>query len=246
MNRYLYRVRFEKRGPVRFVSHRDVIRIFMRAVRMAGLPMVFTEGYHPRPRMAFAPPLKTGLESRAEYVDLQLGRTVPDLEERLNRSLPGGIRVVAALEVPYGTRPLAATVSAAEYRVPLDRWWEDGWVPPGLTSPAALGAHLDRRCREILEEDPTVRRKTKKGIKTIHVLRGIHELCLTNGGEEPGPCLRMVLALGGSGHVQTNEVLESLLQAPPEKIPTIPVVRWELMTSDSEEGAPLSAYLFER
>ena len=72
------RVRFTKLGKVRFTSHRDVARMFERAFRRADLPLAYTEGFSPRPRISFGLALSTGYESLAEYLDadLQVGHRI--------------------------------------------------------------------------------------------------------------------------------------------------------------------------
>jgi len=66
------RIRFTKQGKVRWTSHRDVARIWERALRRAGLPVAYTEGFSPRPRLSFGLALPTGYESDAEYLDVDL------------------------------------------------------------------------------------------------------------------------------------------------------------------------------
>jgi radical SAM-linked protein len=64
------RIRFSKRGKVRFISHRDVARAFERAFRIEQLPLAFTEGFSPRPKVSFGLALSVGHESDAEYLDV--------------------------------------------------------------------------------------------------------------------------------------------------------------------------------
>lgn len=68
------RVRYAKVGKVRFLSHRDLARILERAVRRAGLPVAYSQGYSPRARLHFGLALSTGYESLAEYLDIDLDR----------------------------------------------------------------------------------------------------------------------------------------------------------------------------
>ena len=66
------RLAFRERGKVRFVSHRDVARAFDRAFRIEQLPLAFTEGFSPRPKVSFGLALSVGHESDAEYLDIEL------------------------------------------------------------------------------------------------------------------------------------------------------------------------------
>ena len=96
------RLRFSKRGKVRFVGHRDVARGFERAFRIVGLPLLFTQGFSPRPKVSFGLALSVGAESDAEYLDVELDEPIDlhDVPERLTAALPDGIEVtgIAALE----------------------------------------------------------------------------------------------------------------------------------------------------
>ena len=94
------RVRFTKVGKVRFTGHRDVARMWERAVRRVGLPVATSEGFTPRPRIGFGLALPTGAESFAEYVDIDLREdaapaTWSQLIDSLSGALPTGIDVIA-------------------------------------------------------------------------------------------------------------------------------------------------------
>ncbi|MBM3671256.1 MAG: DUF2344 domain-containing protein [Actinobacteria bacterium] len=95
------RLRFTKVGKVRFVSHRDVARAFERAFRIEQLPLAFTQGFSPRPKVSFGLALGVGHESDAEYLDLELADAVAvdDLGDRLSPVLPEGIDVAGACEL---------------------------------------------------------------------------------------------------------------------------------------------------
>ena len=114
-----FRLRFSKRGKVRFTSHRDVARIWERALRRADLPVAYTEGFSPRPKLHFGLALSTGHESLAEYLDVDLrdeveAHTLPVL---LNPELPTGIEVVAAAPVAPGTPSLQEDVTSCSWRI---------------------------------------------------------------------------------------------------------------------------------
>ena len=67
-----YRVKFSKNGPVRFVGHLDMMRYFQKAIRRAGLPIKYSEGFNPHQIMSFAAPLGVGVTSDGEYMDIEL------------------------------------------------------------------------------------------------------------------------------------------------------------------------------
>jgi len=88
-------VRFSKRGPLRFLSNLDTIELFKRALRRADLPVAFSNGNHPQPRVAILHPLPVGVESDAEFLQLELSKLLPrgEFESRLSPALPEGIDI---------------------------------------------------------------------------------------------------------------------------------------------------------
>ena len=118
------RVRATKIGKVRFTSHRDAARMWERALRRAGLPVAFTEGFTPRPKISFGLALPTGAESIAEYVDIELQRAVAaadvDLETlpaRLSKALPTGFDVLVASEREQGIDSLQEAVTSCTWEL---------------------------------------------------------------------------------------------------------------------------------
>jgi radical SAM-linked protein len=116
------RFRYSKLGKVRFIGHRDLARCWERALRRSELEVATSEGFSPRPKVHFALALPTGLESVAEYLDVDLAEghaPVPggmELARRLSALLPVGIDVHAAAEVERG-RSLQAAVVACRWRI---------------------------------------------------------------------------------------------------------------------------------
>jgi radical SAM-linked protein len=113
------RVRYSKQGKVRWISHRDVARAFERALRIEQLPLAFTLGFSPRPKVSFGLALSTGYESEAEYLDLELAAPV-DLEPlpaRLTAALPIGLEVDAVVALEERAPALQEAVVAVTWRV---------------------------------------------------------------------------------------------------------------------------------
>lgn len=91
------RVLFEKTGRAVWMSHLDLMRLFQRAFKRAGLPLTHTQGFNPRPSVSIALPLSVGVESRCELLDFDLdGVSVPcdEIADRLNAALVKGVRVL--------------------------------------------------------------------------------------------------------------------------------------------------------
>ncbi len=95
------RLLFEKKGSAIWISHLDLMRLFQRAFKRAGLPLKHTQGFNPRPSVSIALPLSVGVESSCELLDFDLeGQPVPceEIVRRLNDTLVSGIRVISAYE----------------------------------------------------------------------------------------------------------------------------------------------------
>lgn len=119
------RLRFAKTGKVRWTSHRDVARMWERAFRRIQLPLAYTEGFSPRPKVAFGLALPTGYESVAEYLDVDLdpqeGESVDveSLPGRLSPALPVGVDVLAAAQIDRSGDSLQHQVVSCEWQITL-------------------------------------------------------------------------------------------------------------------------------
>src|SRR5215472_272213 len=106
-------VRYAKRGRMRFASHRDIARAVERGVRRAGLPIAYSAGFTPHPKISYAGAAPTGAASEAEYLELSLTRACAPsgVRERLDAALPDGIDVIEVTEGPVslGALPLEAS-----------------------------------------------------------------------------------------------------------------------------------------
>jgi radical SAM-linked protein len=115
------RIRFTKAGKVRFVSHRDVARLFERALRKLRLPVAYTEGFSPRPKLSFGLALPVAYESEAEYLDVDFCQPV-DLESlpsELTAALPDGLAVAAAIPVEPGTPSLQQAITSCDWHIEI-------------------------------------------------------------------------------------------------------------------------------
>lgn len=105
------RLLFEKTGNAIWISHLDLMRLFQRAFKRAGLPLTHTQGYNPRPSVSIALPLSVGIESSCELLDFDLDGvlsfTCDEIKERLNAALVAGVRVLEVYERGRKIRDLA-------------------------------------------------------------------------------------------------------------------------------------------
>ena len=113
---------FATHGPMRYVSHLDTMRTWERAIRRARLPLAYTQGFSPHPRIALAAPLPVGIEGARELMDLWLddANGPEDAARALDANVPPGLEVVAIEEVSDSLPSLQSLLSSARYRARLD------------------------------------------------------------------------------------------------------------------------------
>jgi len=136
------RLRFTKEGDAALLSHLDLLRLLDRALRSAALPVSFSAGFHPLPRLQVGHALPLGVDGGGELLDLELTRVVPPttLINTLQPRLPMGIQLLAAEEVPLGQKSLAQLLEGARWT--MEFCPESGVALPGLAWQAACQAVL--------------------------------------------------------------------------------------------------------
>lgn len=158
------RLLFEKKGNAIWISHLDLMRLFQRAFKRAGLPLTHTQGYSPRPSVSIALPLPVGIESSCELLDFDLDGgssiTCDEIKQRLNDVLVAGVRVLDVYEDGRKLREL----SLLSCRVQLEY---DAGIPDGCVE--AIEALFDR-------EALLVPKKSKNGPTEQDIIPLIKEL----------------------------------------------------------------------
>lgn len=144
------RIQYAKRGRLRFTSHRDFSRAFERAIFRARVPMAYSSGFNPHPRISYAGAAPTGSASEAEYLEIGLAEVVDpaSIHAALDEALPPGLDVVAVVEAPGGS--LADQLEASH-------WWVDIALEPTAAA-VAVATFLGT-------ESVPVQRMTKKGLR---------------------------------------------------------------------------------
>jgi radical SAM-linked protein len=115
----------------------------LRAIRRARLPVIYSQGFHPKPRVAFGPALAVGVESLCEHMDLELAGTADpaDVAARLGRELPADFRVIEAEAVDPAAPSVSEALRAVHYRAEFP---QDGWDPADLARRVAAFEGADR------------------------------------------------------------------------------------------------------
>lgn len=113
------RITFSKQGALRYTGHLDLHKLWERAARRAELPLAYSQGFHPQPKMNLAAALPLGFASRCEILDLRLEHDIAleGLAERLNSTLSPGIQVLNVVQVEERAPALQTQVASAEYEV---------------------------------------------------------------------------------------------------------------------------------
>ena len=199
------RVRYAKRGRMRFTSHRDFSRAFERALVRAQVPMAYSSGFNPHPRISYAGAAPTGSASEAEYLEIGLAREVDpaDLRQRLDTALPPGLDVLAV--VPARAGALADRLEASRWRIRL----------PG-DAPATVRSAVATFCSTDAVE---VERMTKKGLRRFDCRGAVVALEVTSGSsqgvaeiteENPECAILEVVLRHGTPSVRPDDVLAGI------------------------------------
>jgi radical SAM-linked protein len=181
------RIAFTKHGKVRFISHRDVARAFERAFRIEALPLAFTQGFSPRPKVSFGLALSVGHESDAEYLDVELAEPVPlgPLGPALTAALPEGIAVSGVVPLVDRAPALQEAVGAVEWEIEVR-----GATPDVDVAPASVTARVDA----VLAATTVPVERVRKGrISTDDIRPAIRRLAV-HGPSEAGTRLAATLA----------------------------------------------------
>ncbi|MBN2427354.1 MAG: TIGR03960 family B12-binding radical SAM protein [Deltaproteobacteria bacterium] len=162
--RHKVRLRLAKEGKTRFIGHLELMTVIHRAVQRAGIPIKFSAGFHPAPRISFGDALSAGVASRAEIIDCELLNAVRPsaIAVKLNRELPEGLEVLEAWEIEPGTPSPGESIEESCFLVEL---------------PDNIPPDLDRRINDFLEaEEIIVARDQKKGRKQTDIRANIRTI----------------------------------------------------------------------
>ena len=189
------RLRYAKRGRLRFSSHRDFARAFERALRRAQVPMAYSAGFTPHPKISYVGAAPTGVASEAEYLEIGLAQHVDvgELRAVLDAALPDGLDIVDAVEAGPGSLP--DRMQAAEWRVELLGVPADEATRVVERFLAAETVEVERLTRvdNLAPRVGAVVRLTKDGRKTVDARRPVLSIAVSDAGEPAGPSPRAIL-----------------------------------------------------
>ncbi len=208
--RFRYRVRYSRRGASRFLGQLEINRLFVRAVRRAGLPMRYSQGFHPLPRLVFGPAPPVGVVSEAEYIELELLQrpSAEEVGQRLAAVLPEGLAVLECHELPLQSPSISTMINLFEYRIEAPAGPGAAWFQP-----EAVKAFQERASFPILQ-------KREKGERTVDLKDRVKDLQIT-----PEGALRLWLRAGAGAGVKPSEVVQHVFGRSEEEVKELAVTR---------------------
>lgn len=188
------RITFTKQGALRYIGHLDLHRVWERALRRAALPLSYSQGFHPQPKISLAAALPLGFSSRSEVLDVRLNEDIPteDISERLKDNLPPDIKVLDVQTVDERLPAMQTLVLSAAYDV-------------HLTEPID-GSELKRRVEALMNTESLIRERRGK----TYDLRPLIEMLSIITQADGKAWLKMTLAAREGATGRPEEVLAAL------------------------------------
>jgi radical SAM-linked protein len=230
----MHRVTYSKEGLIKFVSHLDLIRLWQRVFRRAGLSVKMTQGFSPHPLISFGPPLPLGVAALREMLDVVFdpGGDLTRANERIQHALPAGVRILDLRPIQESGASISAEIDRATYEAELSGDDVEGAADRVAAAKAAANI--------------VVKKQTAKGERYRDIRPLVHELECGNGS---GGIARITftVGVGETGNLNPYELLEAVLGAPGERVRMIPVTRTALYASgDTSHNRPRGPALKRR
>ncbi len=189
------RIRYAKRGRLRFASHRDLARTLERALRRAQVPMAFSAGFSPHPKISYVGAAPTGAASEAEYLEIGLAerRDAEAVRTALDAALPTDVAVLEVVEAAEGTGSLADRIDTSVWRLEL----------PGVAV-ADLAPAVEKF---LASEVVTVAKRTKNGLRDIDARAAVAS---ASPAEEAGCAILNMVVRQVTPAVRPDDVLAAL------------------------------------
>jgi radical SAM-linked protein len=192
------RITFAKDEPIKYISHLDLMRAWERALRRAQVPLAYSEGFNPRPKISIAAPLPVGFTGRGEVMDIVLSSRISpyNFAKRIKPHLPPGLEILSVEEVYLSLPSLQSQMRYAEYRVVVE-------------SEEAL-AEMEKRVEEVLSAQSLPRQRERKGKVTEYDLRPLIDDLWIEGREGGAYILGMRLQSDSQATGRPDEALEAM------------------------------------
>ncbi len=219
-----FRLRYSKLGMARFLGAKEVATLFARSCRRARLPIAYSQGFHPLPRISFGPALPVGMESEEEFLDILLNEDMlaKEIPQRLNAELPSGFHIYQAQPLGLDRPSVDVSIAAQRYQVALDT------LPPEKRDPIFLAEQLSHFHQA---ETFPMRKRTRHRERTIDAKRVVSAVTL-----ETPTTLSVEIAMTDVGSLKPHEFLGVLLTLSPQDVKLLRVTK--TLTQFHSEARP--------
>lgn len=199
----ILRVKFTKKNYLRYISHLDLMRLFQRNFRRAGIPIKYSEGFNPHPKFSIANPLSLGIESEEEYMDIDLKTkmSVEDFKEKMNKVLPKDVQILESVYLKKG-ESISSLISWAFYEInfdinkDLDKLTLENIIEEWLNLDEIIITRLRKKGKNRVEKDEDI--KTHIGNIVIKKL------------EDNNTTIDVLLRSGDKGNLKPMDFMEAL------------------------------------
>lgn len=244
------RIKFAKYGVMKFIGHLDVMRFFQKAIRRADIDIRYSEGFSPHPVMSFAAPLGVGMESRGEYLDIEVNSmtSAEEMKKALNREMTEGISILSVSLLPDSAQNAMASVAAAGYQIIGNTRLSEAESAGQVKNDSLYGFPIDQIEEKLAafyaKEEIPVTKKTKKGERELNLKPGIFSLQIE---EVPHPladdgrtfqAVSMLVDASSSGNIKPTMVFDAFCQSCDFSLPphSYQVIRIDTLKNLAKEG----------
>ena len=215
------RIKFSKKGVMKYIGHLDLQRYFQKAIRRANIDVAYSEGYSPHQIMSFASPLGVGLESEGEYFDVELNSfiTLKEVVDELNKVMAEGMAVLDAVVLPEGAGNAMASIEAARY------------VVASQNDKVARLFTEEIISKFLANEEILVTKESKKSTRELDIRPLIYDMKVHEKG------LELLVCASSAGNIKPGLVIGELCRQNSEVLGKfdLEVTRIELYSLDSED-----------
>ena len=215
-----FRITYQIVGQLRFLSHKELMRVIVRAFRRARLPLAYSHGYHPHPLFSFGPPRPVGMPGTAEQLDVRLTEFMQPshVAERISAHMPAGTHVSRVAHVPLRGASITSLTRVAAYELE----WPDMSESPVKAIENLLSRDEVWHCR-----------RTAKGTRDVNMRPGIHDI------QWRPPKLEMRLAHSADMYVRPQDVVAEMTGWTEDAIRRIVITRTGFHSSPAPPGSTL-------
>nr|WP_317357017.1 TIGR03936 family radical SAM-associated protein [uncultured Tyzzerella sp.] len=199
-----YRLKFSKTGKIKYTGHLDLLKMFQRAIKRANLPISYSQGFNPHQIMSFAIPLPLGMESEAEYIDMQFDENIEPnfIKDTLNKNMPIGMEILNVVKLKEGQKSAPSIVAIGEYEILLDNNINKNNIDNFLN-------------QQEINVERVSKKRGKEILKTVNIKEDIFNIELIENNK-----IKVIISTGSSKNLKPDVLIESLykfLNIPYEK-----------------------------